>query len=195
VASGQLFPSITSATSLCNEDNCLRAFQNNPIQAPVICSDGLASPPVSTYPAFASPCSSSAARISSACYCVAITQPTTTSSSPSTKPPTTCPTTCPTIPSSTVTITQVTTVSVLPPSSSLGSAATSTTCSCASLVLNPSFEGPAPAPWRIIQDDPNGHWSLAPSQDIPGGAYRGYVSTSFFHISFEARVSNLSKHH
>ncbi|KAE9374092.1 hypothetical protein N431DRAFT_464382 [Stipitochalara longipes BDJ] len=172
---GTLFSSITLAKTLCNQNNCLRAFINNAIQAPAVCSDWFASPPISTYPAFASPCSSSAAKISSVCSCVATTQPTTTTSSSSIKPPTTCPT----IPPSTVTITQVTTVSVPPTTCSSGSTTTSTACSCANLLLNPSFENSSPSPWRIIQDDPNAHWSLAPSQDIPGGAFQGEWALEF----------------
>jgi hypothetical protein len=159
-----LFAPITSAALLCNQDNCLREFQNNKASASAVCADWFASPPTPTYPAFASACSSSAAKFTSACNCIASSSGTTAS------------TTCPTIPPSTVTVTSVTTVSVTQTTCSSSSSTPPPVCSCNNMLGNPSFENSTASPWRIIQDDPNGHWSIAPSQDIPGGAFDGYAS-------------------
>ncbi|KAE9375270.1 hypothetical protein N431DRAFT_463368 [Stipitochalara longipes BDJ] len=66
-----LLSSLVGTTSAgCNADNCLRALSNNPNSASAFCHTYTVAPAPSI-PAFASPCSSSALRLSSACSCYA----------------------------------------------------------------------------------------------------------------------------
>jgi hypothetical protein len=51
---------------------------------------------------------------------------------------------------------------------------------------NPSFESATPSPWRVVIDDPAVHWSISPSQDIPGGAFDGEWALEF---SWDAGVT------
>jgi hypothetical protein len=97
---GVLLP--TEATAGCNADNCLRALSGSPSSASAFCLTYTVAPAPSI-PAFASPCSSSAARLSSACECFGASVKTTSSSSTqsssptSSSSPTTSPTTCPAV--------------------------------------------------------------------------------------------------
>ncbi|KAM0325504.1 hypothetical protein ACHAQA_007491 [Verticillium albo-atrum] len=107
----------TAQAATCNADNCLRGLRNSAIitRAVAFCSTYTAAgaPTTAALPTYASVCSNSPARVSSACACLSLSTTPTPTPTPTNKPST--PVTCPTLVSvsvsvSTTTVTSVTTV-------------------------------------------------------------------------------------
>lgn len=82
-----LFFRLTFAT--CHRDNCLRALAATPTKAASFCATYTKTPSTATaVPTYASFCSNSPSRASSACSCVVTPSPTSTSTAPPTCTPT-----------------------------------------------------------------------------------------------------------